>query len=169
MSSENLDHTKIAHFCSFCGAKILPNTFFCFKCGPPELPKREPEEVGISIEQAIKRIIVMVFLFLCVVLVKLNFFSDIFISSPGISNEDLSLNKKGDEQDNLLELVHTVILSSVNMRSKPSMDGKIIAIVEEGMNLTIIERSNGWSKIHVFGKTGWIASKLIKSEVQPIN
>ena len=164
-----MDHTKIAHFCSFCGAKILPNTFFCFKCGPPELPKREPEEVGISIEQAIKRIIVMVFLFLCVVLVKLNFFSDNFISSPARSNEDLSSNKKEVKQDDLFELIHTVIPSSANVRSKPSMDGEIIAIVEEGMNLTVIERKKEWSKVDVYKKTGWIASKLIKSEVQPIN
>ena len=111
----------------------------------------------------------MVFLFLCVVLVKFNFFSDNFISSPAISNEDLSSNKKEDEQDDLFELIHTVIPSSANVRSKPSMDGKIIAIVEEEMNLTVIERKKEWSKVDVYKKTGWIVSKLIKSEVQPIN
>ena len=169
MSSDNLEHTKTSYSCSVCGAKILPNRVFCFECGPPDPPKIEPEETGISIEQAIKRIIVMVFLFLCVVLVKLNFFSDNFISSPAISNEDLSSNKKEDKQDDLFELIHTVIPSSANVRSKPSMDGKIIAIVEEGMNLTVIERKKEWSKVDVYKKTRWIASKLIKSEVQPIN
>ncbi len=168
MNPDNLKQTKIIYFCSVCGAKILPNRIFCFECGPPELHKIEPEETGISIKQAIKRIIVMVFLFLCVVLVKLNFFSDGFILSPGRSNDDLSLNKKGAEQDDLLELIHTVIPSTGNVRSKPSMDGRIIAVVEGGMNLEIIERKNGWSKVHVFEKTGWIASKLIKSEIQAI-
>ena len=168
MSSDNLEHTKTSYSCSVCGAKILPNRVFCFECGPPDPPKIEPEETGISIKQAIKRIFIMVFLFLCVALVKLNFFSDGFILSPGMSNDDLSLNKKRGEQDDLLELIHTVIPSTVNVRSKPSMEGKILAVVEGGMNLDIIERKNGWSKVHVFKKTGWIASKLIKSEVQAI-
>ena len=168
MSSDNLEHTKTSYSCSVCGAKILPNRVFCFECGPPDPPKIEPEETGISIKQAIKRIFIMVFLFLCVASVKLNFFSDGFILSPGMSNDDLSLNKKRGEQDDLLELIHTVIPSTVNVRSKPSMEGKILAVVEGGMNLDIIERKNGWSKVHVFKKTGWIASKLIKSEVQAI-
>jgi len=48
------------------------------------------------------------------------------------------------------------------------MDGHVIAVVEEGMNLTLIEKKEDWTKIHVFEKTGWIASRLIKSEVQTI-
>ena len=69
---------------------------------------------------------------------------------------------KGD----LFELIHTVIPSTANVRSKPSMDGQVVAIVEEGMTLTLIEKKQGWTKVRVFEKTGWIASKLIKSEVQ---
>ena len=55
-----------------------------------------------------------------------------------------------------------------NVRSKPSMDGQVIAVVEEGMGLIIVKKKGGWTKIHVFEKTGWIASSLIKSEVQKV-
>jgi len=36
------------------------------------------------------------------------------------------------------------------------------------MSLVIIEKGEDWTKIRVFEKTGWIASRLIKSEVQTI-
>jgi SH3-like domain-containing protein len=46
------------------------------------------------------------------------------------------------------------------------MDGQVIAVVEEGMNLIIVKKKWNWTKVRVFEKQGWIASKLIKSEVQ---
>ena len=80
--------------------------------------------------------------------------------------------KKGDlfedkqRQDNSFETIHTVVASSANVRAEPSLDGEIIAIVEQGMNLDIIEENQDWSKVVVFEKTGWIFTNLIKSEVQ---
>ena len=148
-------------FCSVCGAKVLPKSIFCFKCGPPDLLKKEPEEIGISLEQAVVRIAGLIFLFVCVALVKLDVFTD----------KDREVPSSIDEkkiQDDRFELIHTVIPSSANVRSQPSMDGYVIAIVEEGMNLTLIEKKEDWTKIHVFEKTGWIATRLIKSEVQTI-
>ena len=62
--------SKLTSLCSVCGTKILPETIFCFECGLPDLPNKEPEETGISLEQAVMRIGVLVLLFLCVVLVK---------------------------------------------------------------------------------------------------
>ena len=76
----------------------------------------------------------------------------------------MCIRDRGDAFD----LIHTVIPSSANVRSKPSRDGHVIAIVEEGMNLFLIEKKEGWTKIRVFEKTGWIASGLIKSEVHTI-
>jgi len=155
---EYLEESKPTSFCSVCGAKILPKTIFCFECGLPDLPKKEPEETGISLEQAVIRIGVLVFLFVCVVLVK---FAD--------QDSEVQSSIDGKKvQDDGFELIHTVIPSSANVRSKPSIDGHVIAIVEEGMNLTLIEKKEDWTKIHVFEKTGWIASRLIKSEVQTI-
>ena len=155
-------------FCSICGAKILPGRIFCFECGPPDPPKKEPEETGISLEQAVMRITGLVFLFVCVSLVKFNVSNDDFISLTDKDRKAQSLIDGKKIQDDSFELIHTVIPSSANVRSKPSIDGHVIAIVEEGMNLTIIEKKEDWTKIHVFEKTGWIASGLIKSEVQNV-
>ena len=165
---EYSEESKSTSFCSVCGAKILPKTIFCFECGPPDLPKKEPEEIGISLEQAVVRIAGLMFLFVCVALVKFDVSTDDLVSLTDKDKEVQSSINGKKIQDDGFELIHTVIPSSANVRSKPSMDGHVIAIVEEGMNLTLIEKKEDWTKIHVFEKTGWIASRLIKSEVQTI-
>ena len=158
--------SKLTSLCSVCGTKILPGIIFCFECGLPDLPKKEPEETGISLEQAVMRIGVLVLLFLCVVLVKFDVaMDDLFFSSDTVLEAD-SLNFREKDQDDGFELIHTVIPSLANVRSKPTVDSPIIAVVEEGMNLIIVQKKRNWTKVRVFEKKGWIASKLIKSEVQ---
>ena len=164
---EYSEESKPTSLCSVCGAKILPKKIFCFECGPPDPLKKEPEETGISLEQAVVRIAGLVFLFVCVALVKFYVSTDDFSLADKDRKVQSSINGK-KIQDDAFELIHTVIPSSANVRSKPSRDGHVIAIVEEGMNLNLIEKKEGWTKIRVFEKTGWIASRLIKSEVQAI-
>jgi len=161
------EESKPTSLCSVCGAKILPKKIFCFECGPPDPLKKEPEETGISLEQAVVRIAGLVFLFVCVALVKFYVSTDDFSLADKDREVQSSINGKKIQGD-AFELIHTVIPSSANVRSKPSIDGRVIAIVEEGMNLNPIEKKEGWTKIRVFEKTGWIASRLIKSEVQAI-
>ena len=163
---EYSEESKPTSFCSVCGAKILPKKIFCFECGPPDPLKKEPEETGISLEQAVVRIAGLVFLFVCIALVKFYVSAYDLVSLPDKGVQS-SINGKKVQGD-AFELIHTVIPSSANVRSKPSRDGHVIAIVEKGMNLTLIEKKKGWTKIRVFEKTGWIASGLIKSEVQTI-
>ena len=163
---EYSEESKPTSFCSVCGAKILPKKIFCFECGPPDPLKKEPEETGISLEQAFVRITGLVFLFVCITLVKFYISADDLVSLADKEVQS-SINEKKVQGD-AFELIHTVIPSSANVRSKPSRDGHVIAIVEEGMNLNLIEKKEGWTKIRVFEKTGWIASRLIKSEVQTI-
>lgn len=167
-SREHSKGSKLTYLCSVCGARILPGTIFCFECGLPDLPKKEPEETGISLEQTVMRIGVLVFLFVCVVLVKFDVSIDDLFSSSGTILEADSLNFSEKSQDDEFELLHTVIPLLANVRSKPSMDGKVIVVVEEGMSLVIIEKKQDWTKVRVFEKTGWVVSRLIKSEVQNV-
>ena len=156
------EHTS---FCSVCGAKITPKTIFCFECGPPELPLQDPEEIGISLEQAIFRITGLILFFICIALVKFQYSDENITSSI---NSDLKIQSPENlikNKDVEFKLIHTVIATSVNVRNKPSMNGKVITLVEKGMNLDVIEEKNGWSKVQVFEETGWISSKLIQSEV----
>jgi hypothetical protein len=169
LDKEYVKKSKTTSFCSVCGAKILPNKNFCFDCGLPELPEKAPEETGISLFQAIIRIGLLGFLFLCVVIIKFDSYFEDFISSLDFNLESPLLKKRKNIQGGGFDLTHTVIPALANVRSKPSIDGHVIAVVEKGMNLILIEQKNDWAKVRVFNKTGWIASRLIKSEVQSIN
>jgi len=165
-SREYSKESKLTSLCSICSAKILPGTIFCFKCGLPDLPKKEPEETGMSLEQAVMRIGVLVFLFVCVVLVKFDVsMEDLFFSSDTALKAD-ALNLREKDQGDGFDVIHTVIASLANVRAKPSMDGEVLAVVEKGMNLIIVERKKNWTKVRVLEKTGWISSGLIKSEVR---
>ena len=161
--------SKTISYCSVCGAKIFSTNIFCSECGLPELPENEPEEAGISLLQAIIRIGFLGFLFLCVVLVKFDTNLDGFLSSLDINLDAPLLKDSKNNQSGGLGLIHTVIPASANVRSKPSMDGHVITVVEKGMNLILIKQKKDWAKVRVFKKTGWIASRLIKSEVQALN
>ena len=169
LDQEYVKKSKKISYCSVCGAKIFSKNIFCFKCGLPGLPDKEPEEAGISFLQAIIRIGFLGFLFLCVVLVKFDTNLDNFLSSLDINLEAPLLKASENNQGVGVNLMHTVIPVSANIRSKPSMDGQIITVVEQGMNLILIEQKKDWSKVRVFDKTGWIASRLIKAEVQSLN
>lgn len=160
--------SKLTPLCSVCGAKILPEAIFCFECGVPDLPINEPEETGISLEQAAIRIGVLVFLFVCLILVKYDVSIDELFFSSDTVLESGSLTFRDNNQGDGLELIHTVIPSLAKVRSKPSRDGQVVAVVEEGMNLIIVNKKSDWTKVRVFEKTGWIASRLIKSEIQNI-
>ena len=162
------EESNSTSFCSVCGAKILSKSIFCFECGPPSPPTKEPEETGISLEQAVVRISGLAFLFICVALSKFYVSSDDLVFLVDKDSEvESSIDGKMIQGD-AFELIHTVIPLLANVRSKPSMDGQVIAVVEEGMNLIIVKKKQDWTKVRVFEKTGWIASSLIKSEVQNV-
>ena len=80
-----------------------------------------------------------------------------------IEMETLSVNEEAQVKD--FQTVHTINAPLVNIRSKPSMDGKIILTAEQGMSLTVIEVKKNWSKIRVLEKIGWISNELFKTEI----
>jgi hypothetical protein len=165
LDQEYVIKSKTISYCSVCGAKIFTKNIFCSECGLPEFPEKEPEEAGISFLQAIVRIGFLGFLFLCVVLIKFDFYVDTPPLFLDIKLEAPLLKASESKQG----VGVNVIPASANVRSKPSMDGKIITVVEQGMNLILIEQKKDWSKVRVFDNTGWIASRLIKAEVQSLN
>jgi hypothetical protein len=152
-------------FCSTCGAKILSSGLFCSECVPPILPIDGPEEIGISFEQAIKRIFILVLLFASIVVIKLDLsISSLFLNNTN-SEDSGSLIESKKQSNEPFDLIHTVIPHSANVRSKPSMQSEVIGMVKQGMKLVVIESNDSWSKVHAFEKTGWIASRLIKAEI----
>ncbi|MBA3013806.1 MAG: SH3 domain-containing protein [Desulfobulbaceae bacterium] len=52
--------------------------------------------------------------------------------------------------------------NSVNMRSEPNTDAKVVATVKYGVVFTPIEKKGPWLKVkHEDGTSGWISSSLV--------
>ena len=153
-------------FCSTCGAKVLSSGLFCRECSPPILPIDEPEEIGISFEQALTRIFILILLFVSIAVIKLNLsISSLFLNNAKSEYSD-SLIESNKQSIEPFDAIHTVIPHTANVRSKPSIKSEVIGMVKQGMNLVVIESNESWSKVHAFEKIGWIASRLIKAEIQ---
>ena len=51
----------------------------------------------------------------------------------------------------------------MNIRQKASTDGKIIAMVEAGTKLELIEKgSDGWTKVKYNGQTAYVKSEYVE-------
>ena len=153
-------------FCDTCGAKVFPDGLFCRKCALPMLPIIEPEEIGISFEQALTRIFILVLFFVSIAVIKLDLpIYNLFLNNTKSDYFDLLIEEK-KISDESFDVIHTVIPHSANIRSKPSINSDVIGMVKQGMNLVVIERNKSWSKVHALEQTGWIASQLLKTEIQ---
>ncbi|MEI2402090.1 SH3 domain-containing protein [Niallia taxi] len=51
--------------------------------------------------------------------------------------------------------------SSLNMRNKPSNSGSVIVKLAKGVEVTAYSDSNGWTKVKVYGKEGYVATKYL--------
>ncbi|WP_133174967.1 SH3 domain-containing protein, partial [Heyndrickxia sporothermodurans] len=56
--------------------------------------------------------------------------------------------------------------STLNMRNKASTSGSIVAKLKKGIEVTVLSESNGWSKITVNGKTGYVSSQYLVTSKQ---
>jgi tetratricopeptide (TPR) repeat protein len=84
-------------------------------------------------------------------------------SKHGIRELDIFFSLSHDSS---FKNIYTVIPSAANIRSNPSMTASVIAVVEQGMYLDVIEINQDWTKVRVFEKTGWISNRLIKVNVE---
>ena len=162
---DGLKSKKSILFCAVCDARIPPGSIFCLECDPPLPPGVEPEETGISFEQALLRMCVLVALFVAVAFSKLDISFDPLSLGKPVKGEQEMLVENNPSQNKDFQTVHIVTVPLANIRSKPSMDGKIILTAEQGMSLTVIEVKENWSKIRVLEKIGWISNKLFKTEI----
>ena len=108
---------------------------------------------------------VLVALFVAVAFSKLDIpFDPLSLGKP-VKGEQEMLVENNPSQNKDFQTVHIVTVPLANIRSKPSMDWKIILTAEQGMSLTVIEVKKNWSKIRVLEKIGWISNKLFKTEI----
>ncbi|MCR5150104.1 MAG: SH3 domain-containing protein [Clostridiales bacterium] len=53
----------------------------------------------------------------------------------------------------------------LRLREKPSLEGKVLVGIPKGTKVVVEEESDGWSKVTYKGKTGWVKSDFLISEI----
>ncbi len=148
LNSGNEDPNGLGYteYCAVCQTRLSPKTMFCPVCDPPSPPDIEPEEQGISFDQALLRIGALLILFLAVAFVKLEFSLDTLFTEQKVGEEIETLTEKERPHDKDFQTVHTVITSLANIRSKPSMDGALtlLKIMGTGQKYACLVRRDGY-------------------------
>ena len=154
-------------YCDDCGTLLPAPGFFCIKCDPPELPDPDPEK-GLIASQASLRIVLLILVFILVAVVRLEI--DLQNLAPeGVASE-ASLKVAEDED---FKLLFKVRVKFANLRDKPNTKkSEIIFVLSKGTPVEVLGKKGNWSKIRSNPKpgeesrTGWLASKLLDSEIK---
>ncbi|MCM3670599.1 SH3 domain-containing protein [Mesobacillus maritimus] len=85
-----------------------------------------------------------------------------YVSSQFLSNE----NKQGSTNEakpakTVTKVVNVSSGSSLNMRAAASTSSKVLASLSKGTSVTVLSEANGWSKIKVSGKTGYVSTEYL--------
>ena len=59
--------------------------------------------------------------------------------------------------------VHVDPGSRLNLRKEPSLNAPIVAMLPRGTKVEVLSESNGWAKVKVNGKTGYVSAQYLKS------
>tara|TARA_B100000686_G_C16372570_1_gene753318 strand:+ start:115 stop:633 length:519 start_codon:yes stop_codon:yes gene_type:complete len=154
-------------YCDTCNSLLPPPGYFCAQCEPPCGPDLNVEN-ELTFSQAILRIILLTLLFMVVAKFQL----DINIwDGPTFGQQETKLIIAEDEDFKLFYRINTGL---ANVRSLPnSKTSEIIATLPMDTQVEILhEMHRGWSKVRYKKepgdkyKTGWIATKLLSSEIK---
>ncbi len=153
-------------YCDSCNSLLPAPGFYCVQCEPPQGPSVESEG-DLTISQAALRIVLLTILFLAIAVVKLDKYIMEVVSSE---EKEVPLKLAEDEDFKLIFKVNTRL---ANLRNLPKIKtSKVIDTLKIGTEVEVVGSDGDWSKViiksesDVEAKTGWIATKLLKSEIR---
>ena len=153
-------------YCDSCNSLLPASGFFCVQCDPPEGPILVPEGV-LTFPQAMLRIALLTLLFLTIAIFKL----DINVIEVFSNNQDETKIKVTEDED--FKIVFKVNAVMANIRSLPNIKtSTIIDKIPKSTQVMINGVEGDWSRIKYRAeiganfKTGWIATRLLDSEIK---
>jgi len=154
-------------YCDTCDSLLPAPGFYCEQCEPPRGPDSIIEN-ELTFSQAMLRISLLALLFSVVAIFKL----DINIVDELPYDQGETKFKIAEDED--FKIFYKINTGLANVRSHPSSKrSKIIATLPRGAQVEILhEMHRGWSKVKYkvkLGdqyKKGWIATKLLSSEIK---
>lgn len=153
----------IKDYCVSCNQPLAPGAVFCEHCGPPVLPGDLPES-GMSLGQALKKIVLLTLVFVGIVAYKMEWDYQAFFNDVASG----AVEEKAQEipQDEDYELIHYVNVSFANIREQPSGKSKIIAGAGQGERMIVVEKGDQWTQVDLGGQKGWIATRLLSTSIE---
>jgi hypothetical protein len=153
-------------YCDSCNSLLPEPGYYCVQCEPPQGPELESQG-ELNFSQAMLRISLLTLLFMIIVVFKL----DINLKDVFLSNSQETLLKVAEVED--FKVFFKVNTRRANLRNLPNMkNSKIIDSLEMGDKVEVLGAERGWSKIKFKPqagegtKIGWIATKLLDSEIK---
>ena len=153
-------------YCDSCNSLLPAPGFYCVQCEPPQGPSLESEG-DLTFFQAALRIVLLTILFLAIAVVKL----DKYIMDVVPSGKKIVPLKIAEDED--FKLIFKVNTRLANLRSLPKIKtSKIISTLKMGTQVEVVGAEGDWSKVlikpgpGIKAETGWIATKLLKSEIK---
>ncbi len=160
--------SEVRH-CPDCREPLPPGSVFCTFCDPPS-PAAENPETGLSPFQTLLRISLILLLFGAIVVYKLDIPMGEKVGepeNPDAPHEAVLTPPPADKpKDADFKVVHSVKASSANVRVKPDTASEVIAVLQKGAEVNVSENGDLWSTVIVDGKTGYVASSLLHSEIR---
>ncbi|MZH04187.1 MAG: SH3 domain-containing protein [Nitrospinae bacterium] len=153
-------------YCDSCNSLLPEPGFYCVKCEPPKGPDSF-SEADLTFSQAMLRIALLTLLFVVIAVFRLDIDMGQVVSS---GSKETPLKIAVDEDFKIFFKVNTGL---ANLRSLPNVkSSKIIDTISLGTQVEVVGTERGWSKViykpgpGVKAKTGWIATKLLDSEIK---
>jgi len=75
-----------------------------------------------------------------------------------------SASNSSKETKTVTKYVNVSSGSSLNLRTKPSTTSSVIVKLAKDVSVTVISESNGWSKIKVYGKEGYVSTTYLSTK-----
>ena len=97
------------------------------------------------------------------------------VTSQAVNNTNTSNNSSNTTNNNTNTSTSTAkqvgtTTANLNMRSSASTKGKILTTLKKGTKVDVVQKqSNGWYKIKVNGKTGYVSGSYLKVTSQTVN
>ena len=153
-------------YCDTCNSLLPTPGFYCVKCDPPQGPILDSEG-DLTFFQAILRITLLTLLFIIIAVFKLDInIQEVY--SPELKETPLKIAE--DEDFKLIFKVNTRL---ANLRNLPKLTtSKVIDTLKLGTQVEVVGAEGDWSNViiksgpDVEAKKGWIATKLLKSEIK---
>ena len=153
-------------YCDSCNSLLPAPGYYCVQCEPPKGPESDSEG-DLKFSQAMLRICLLTLLFLVIAFYKLDIkLMDSFSSSV----QEIPLKVSEDKDFKVFFKVNTKM---ANLRNLPKMkNSKIIGSLSMGDQVELLGVDRVWSNVKLKpqageeAKTGWIATKLLDSEIK---